>query len=162
MKSKLVKCCAETGLSWLKALPVVLLYMRMRVRSRANLSPFEILFGRPPPMGVDAPDKCILPSAELCENSVLSYCKNLHSVLTQINSQVKAAQPVPAGGSLHKLRPGNWVLVRDLGRKHWKARRWNGPFQILLTTHTAVKIAERATWIHASHCKRVPGPVPDP
>ena len=52
---------------------------------------FEILFGRPLPMGVDPLDKCVLPSAQLCKNGVLSYCKNLHPVLSQINSHVKVA-----------------------------------------------------------------------
>ena len=109
-------------------------------------------------MGVDPPDRRILPSTELCENVMLVYCKKLHSVLSQINSQVRAAQPIPASGPLHKIRAGDWVLVKDLRRKHWKAKRWNGPFQVLLVTYTAVKIAERATWIHASHCKKVPVP----
>ncbi|XDV31055.1 hypothetical protein PO909_033828 [Leuciscus waleckii] len=31
-----------------------------------------------------------------------------------------------------------------------------GPFQVLLITHTAVKVGERATWVNASHCRRVP------
>ncbi|KAI3366925.1 hypothetical protein L3Q82_009570 [Scortum barcoo] len=58
--------------------------------------------------------------------------------------------------------PGDFVVVKDFRRKHWQAKRWHGPFQILLTTHTAVKVAERATWIHASHCKRVPAPAESP
>lgn len=36
----------------------------------------------------------------------------------------------------------------------WKAARCQGPFQVLLTTHSAVKITEGATWIHVSHCKK--------
>ncbi|XP_034389252.1 E3 ubiquitin-protein ligase TRIM47-like [Cyclopterus lumpus] len=35
-------------------------------------------------------------------------------------------------------------------------------FQILLATRTAVKVAERATWVHASHCNKVPAPELDP
>lgn len=45
---KLGKCCEDTGLPFPKALPIVLMYMRMRRRARANLSPFEILFAAPP------------------------------------------------------------------------------------------------------------------
>lgn len=53
VKNKLAKCCEETGLSLVKALPTVLMYMRMRKRVKTNLSPFEILFGRPPFMGIE-------------------------------------------------------------------------------------------------------------
>ncbi|XP_078083661.1 uncharacterized protein LOC144503028 [Mustelus asterias] len=73
-------------------------------------------------------------------------------------AQVKEALPRPAEGKLHDLRPGEWVVIKDFRRKSWKARRWLGPFQVLLVTQTAVKVAERATWVHASHCKRVPEP----
>ncbi|XP_049425162.1 uncharacterized protein LOC125884304 [Epinephelus fuscoguttatus] len=82
-----------------------------------------------------------------------------NAVLLELpNIKVKAALPKPAEGKLHNLNPGDYVVVRDLRRKNWKARRWNGPFQVLLVTETAVKVAERATWIHASHCRRVPDP----
>ena len=40
IKNKLVKCCDDTGLSWIKALPVVLMAMRGRGRARTGLSPF--------------------------------------------------------------------------------------------------------------------------
>ncbi|XP_034087457.1 protein NYNRIN-like [Gymnodraco acuticeps] len=55
IKNKLAKCCADTGLSWTQALPIVLMYMRMRKRTRSQLSPFEILFGAPPQIGLEAP-----------------------------------------------------------------------------------------------------------
>ncbi|XP_078066764.1 uncharacterized protein LOC144492531 isoform X1 [Mustelus asterias] len=78
------------------------------------------------------------------------------NVLSQVQAQVKEALPRPTEGKLHDLRPGEWVVIKDFRRKSWKARRWLGPFQVLLVTQTAVKVAERSTWVHASHCKRVP------
>ncbi|TWW77711.1 hypothetical protein D4764_12G0011010 [Takifugu flavidus] len=74
-----------------------------------------------------------------------------------IRGQVKAALPTPAEEQLHNLKSGDYV-VKDFRRTRWNQKRWQGPFQILLVTQTAVKVAERVTWIHASHCKRVPEP----
>ncbi|XP_058508016.1 protein NYNRIN-like [Solea solea] len=157
LKNKLAKCCEDTGLPWTKALPLVLMYMRMRKRNRTNLSPFEILFATPPSVGVETP-RSPPPSTALCDHNTLTYCTNLSKQLSDIKKQVIAALPVPASGPLHQLEPGDFVVVKDFRRKSWRNRRWQGPFQILLTTHTAVKVAERATWIHASHCRKVPAP----
>ncbi|XP_027137123.1 alpha-1,3-galactosyltransferase 2 [Larimichthys crocea] len=79
-------------------------------------------------------------------------------VVEKADEEVKAALPQQATGPLHSIQPGDWVVIKNLQRKHWRSERWQGPFQVLLTTHTAVKVAERATWIHAHHCKRVPNP----
>uniref|UniRef100_A0AAQ4Q103 Integrase catalytic domain-containing protein n=1 Tax=Gasterosteus aculeatus aculeatus TaxID=481459 RepID=A0AAQ4Q103_GASAC len=57
LKTKLAKCCTDTGLPWTKALPLVLMYMRMRKRTRSNLSPFEILFAVPPHIGCSCTSK---------------------------------------------------------------------------------------------------------
>ncbi len=70
--------------------------------------------------------------------------------------QVKAAQEKVAERFLHEVRPGDFVVIRDHRRKSWKSKRWLEPFQVLLVTHTAVKVAERATWVHVNHCRRVP------
>ncbi|KAI2645687.1 hypothetical protein H4Q32_030001 [Labeo rohita] len=113
LKNKWAKCCEETGLTWVKALPIILMYMRMRKRVRSNLSPYEILFGRPPHVGLEG-GKQPLPSTELCEHDMLSYCKEMSSLLSNICVQVKAAQQKVAEKPLHAFKPGD---LRAGGRK---------------------------------------------
>ncbi|XP_026223319.1 trace amine-associated receptor 13c-like [Anabas testudineus] len=67
-------------------------------------------------------------------------------------SCVKDALPKQATGPLHFFQPGDWVIMKELIRKHWNSKHWQGPFQVLLTVYTAVKVAERATWIHSELC----------
>ncbi|XP_044065624.1 uncharacterized protein LOC122882379 isoform X3 [Siniperca chuatsi] len=104
--------------------------------------------------------ECLGPWTRRCEEAA-GWVKTSDSGVDFHNQlQVKEAIPKAAERKLHDLEPGDWIVVKDFRRKNWRARRWNGPYQILLTTETAVKVAERATWIHATHCKRVPEPGP--
>ncbi|XP_060897677.1 retrovirus-related Pol polyprotein from transposon 17.6 [Labrus mixtus] len=77
-------------------------------------------------------------------------------------AQVKETLPPSADTPLHDLKPGDYVVIKNFRRKSWQHQHWLGPFQIRLTTHTAVKVAERATWTHATHCRRVPDPTTPP
>lgn len=130
-------CCQETSLSWSKALPLCINgYTHVSQSQDRSQSTWEPVL-----------------STGKCDKIMKSYCVNLSETLFQIRQTSKEALPRPAEGSRHQLKPLEWILVKDFRKKHWKARRWLGPFQILLITHTAVKVAERATWIHASHCK---------
>lgn len=97
-----------------------------------------------------------------CDDDMVSYCTALNNVLKAIFPRVKVALPQPLVGILHKLQPGDWVVVKDLRRRHWNQQRWTGPYQVLLIISTAVRVAERSTWIHASHCRKVPYCPPDP
>ena len=85
--------------------------------------------------------------------------KQLNLLLSQQRTSVRAL-PEPAVGLLNKLQPGDFVVIRNFTRKNWSHQK--GPYQVLLMMYPAMKIAERATWVHASHCKEVPGPEGSP
>lgn len=110
-------------------------------------------------MGAETP-KWTGVSTELCNSELIVYCQNLPKTLSQIHQTVKAVPPRMAEEPLHPFKSGDWLLVKGVRRKHSKAKRWLGPFQFLLTTQTAVKVAERGKLIHVSLCKLFTGELP--
>lgn len=56
--------------------------------------------------------------------------------------------PLSQQGDVPPLKPGDWILIKAIRRKLRSSLRWDGPFQVRLTTPTAVRIAERPPWIH--------------
>lgn len=110
-------------------------------------------------MGAETP-KWTGVSTELCNSELIVYCQNLPKTLSQIHQTAKAVPPRMAEEPLHPFKSGDWLLVKGVRRKHSKAKRWLGPFQFLLTTQTAVKVAERGKLIDVSHCKLFTGELP--
>ncbi|KAJ1156040.1 hypothetical protein NDU88_008765 [Pleurodeles waltl] len=72
---------------------------------------------------------------------------------------VEANTLPPIGDPGHCLQAGDWVVVKKHVRKSCLEPRWKGPYQVILTTTTAVKCARVPNWIHASHTKKVTCPV---
>ncbi|KAJ1197021.1 hypothetical protein NDU88_000884 [Pleurodeles waltl] len=125
--------------------------MRNTPDRKTGLSPHEILMGRA--MRLPAvPANALL---NITDDMVLDYCKGLADVVRSFYHQVEATTLPPIQGPGHALKAGDWVVIKKHVRKSCLEPRWKGPFQVILTTTTAVKCAGVPNWIHASHTKRV-------
>lgn len=52
----------------------------------------------------------------------------------------------------HRFWPGDWVYVKRRRTKPLELK-WTGPYVILLTTLTTLKVHSIATWVHYSHAR---------
>ncbi|KAJ1109278.1 hypothetical protein NDU88_006641 [Pleurodeles waltl] len=128
--------------------------MRNTPARKTGLSSHEILMGRA--MRLPAvPANALL---NITDDMVLDYCKSLADVVRSFSHQVEATTLPPIQGPGHALKAGDWVVIKKHVRKSCLEPRWKGPFQVILTTTTAVKCAGVPNWIHTSHTKRVTCP----
>ncbi|XP_038670830.1 uncharacterized protein LOC119975237 isoform X2 [Scyliorhinus canicula] len=72
-----------------------------------------------------------------------------HQLMASIWVLAACGDP-PEGG--HDLVPSEEVYVKKL-QKEPLGSKWEGPFVILLTTQSAVKLKGKKSWIYASHVK---------
>ncbi|RMC20154.1 hypothetical protein DUI87_01000 [Hirundo rustica rustica] len=91
------------------------------------------------------------PRVEDCQ--IQSYLVSINKNLQELRKRGLVAQSTPLGFAIHKIQPGDKVLI-----KAWKETpltpHWEGPFLVLLTTDMAVRTAEKG-WTHSSRVKRI-------
>ena len=144
---RLSKWIIETDCSWVDLLPVALLRLRMTPWSQ-GYSPYEIVYGRPPPI-----IKQMSTNLPQVRGDGISQQMELCKVINQVTKFVQERVPFPLGEQIHKFVPVGQVWVMD-----WKhdslAPYWKGPYTVVLTSPTAVKVAGITPWFLHMRMKR--------
>ena len=117
----------------------------MAPRSGIQWSPYEIVSRWPFQATIGVGDMHIDQDMK-----VKKYAPHVSQILAVTDDFACIGDSSPVG-SLHLLEPGGKVLL-----KAWRAgspenrleEKWTGPWDILITTPTAVKLAGIKPWIH--------------
>uniref|UniRef100_A0A3P8V8B0 Integrase catalytic domain-containing protein n=1 Tax=Cynoglossus semilaevis TaxID=244447 RepID=A0A3P8V8B0_CYNSE len=139
---------ADTGKPWPQCLDMVRLIINTTRSSSTGLTPVECIFHQP--------FTFLQLTASLPENDknydLQAYLRNAAKRKEQIESAKALSIPQKPGHD-QKIQVGDLVFLKATQRTKWSDPRWNGPYKVLLTNLTTVRIAERPSWIHVSHCK---------
>ncbi|XP_053523907.1 uncharacterized protein LOC128627835 [Artibeus jamaicensis] len=146
LKETIIKLKEETGENWVELLPFALFRVRYTPYV-GSWTPYEIMFGQPVP---------IIPklSSEEIASTNYNFLKSLQA-LQQVRQEIRVLRHQPPAETTQwptPPEPGQWVWILNHRRGNLEPR-WVGPFQVLLSTLSAVRVAEKPYWIHLSHTK---------
>lgn len=136
----------ETGGDWVSLLPFALYRVRNSPYKLA-LTPFEIMYGVPPP---------ILPNlqsnvfTELDDHELLISLRELQRTHQEVWPRLKAIYETGPPPEPHRYQPGDWVYMRRHQQETLQPQL-KGPYIVILTTPTALKVDGTATWTHYTH-----------
>nr|XP_054101347.1 uncharacterized protein LOC128929691 [Callithrix jacchus] len=148
IKDQLTKLSLKLKQSWVSLLPLALTRLRACPRGASQLSPFELLYGRPfllstPPSPESSPLNTYLPYFTLLR----------HLLREHANASIPQTSEIPP--ALGKVAPGDSVFIKTLTPKPLSPW-WEGPYTVILATPTAIKVAQIPSWVHLSRVKKYP------
>jgi hypothetical protein len=147
---KTFKLAIETGGDWVTLLPFALFCAR-NTPYQLNLTPFKILYGRPPPVCPIFKGKKVPPPTLGQFQEALMALNKVHSCVWKLLREIHVGQNKETIPS-HDIGPGDWVWVKRHQTKALKPK-WKGPYVVLLTTPTALKVDGIGPWVHCNHVR---------
>jgi len=130
IKLQIVKLDQEADLSWPQSLPLALLRIRTKPRTKEGQSAFEIIYGRPYLVQAGT-------SSQVGDEVLTGYIISSQKQLREIEKLVFGTRARGLDGPVHNIEPGDYVYIRSLLDSLLEPK-WEGPFQVLLTSHTAL------------------------
>lgn len=149
LKRQISKICQEAKLQWPQALPIALLRIKIKPRSEMSVSPYEILYEKPYESPEPNPNVHVTRKQE-----VYNYVLSLGKTLAWLQSILVWNRPITLENPVHDILPGDEVYIKNWNEEPLN-EKWSGPYQVLLTTFTAVKVASVDPWIHYTRVKNV-------
>ncbi|XP_029466571.1 uncharacterized protein LOC115096201, partial [Rhinatrema bivittatum] len=147
LKNQLAKLCQETKTKWPDILPLALLHVRCTPR-KSGLTPYEMMYARPPPLP-SFPESLQIQG----EMSLSNQLKGLYNTVIAIQNYTCDTEPLVLLNPIHPYQIGNSVWIKDWDESDSLQPRWKGPYTVLLTTPTAVKVFGCPSWIHWTRLK---------
>ena len=150
LKETLSKLVLETGGDWVTLLPLAIFCARNSPYVH-GLTPFEIMYGAPPPII----RRVQLPGAENPAPDYLNVLQALAKVQQEIWPLIRAYYE--SGKILspeHGIVPGDTVWVKRHQVRTLEPR-WKGPYVVLFTTPTALKVDGITPWVHHTHVQKI-------
>ena len=93
-------------------------------------------------------------SMQVGDKVLSEYMVSLAKQLKKIEQTAFGARARGLDGPVHDVLPGDYVYVKFLSDVPLEPK-WEGPYQLLLTTHTTAKVEELTPWIHHT-CLKTP------
>ena len=135
----------ETSLEWKETLPIAFLHTRFALKVQVGLSPYEMLYGKP---FVYVNNLFLDPEVQALQSYTMAFGQFQQDIcLWGMNQDPKDSK------ESSRYAPGTQVLIKVWKNGSPKAQlqpTWKGPYPIVLSTTTAVKVLGHNSWIHYS------------
>lgn len=140
IKSHLTKLSIEICHPWPELLPLTLTSLRALPRKPTQLSPFELVYGRP----------LILHTLSASPSPLGDYFPCLSLMRSQLWEAANSLLPKPfLTSQISKVHPGDLVYLKTRSPSPLQPS-WMGPHLVILSTPTAVRLQDKPHWYHLS------------
>ena len=89
------------------------------------------------------------------ETDFKMYLISLGKKLEALRKYVVLTRSLALDTPVHQYQPGDFMYIRTWNSEPLQ-EKWKGPFQVLLTTYTAIKVEGVEPWIHYTRVKKAP------